>query len=108
MSKDYVHEAIEAAKHELQSRDLSPERVVELEAITEESKKEKEAKESKPLPWVVRIFMLIFAIGIPKMFLSEYYKNRGYTKKAEECWTWMIYGFIFYFILAVISLFVNP
>ena len=43
---DYVPEAVESAKSELQSRNLSPERKAELKSITEERKKEEKVRSS--------------------------------------------------------------
>ena len=101
---DYIEEAIVAAKKELRTRDLSPEVKATLEAVSEDKLFEEEEKSNKPLPWIIRILMLIFAIGIPQIILAEVYRNRGFDRRAKECWVWMSYGIIFYIIILIFKI----
>lgn len=66
-----------------------------------------QTRKNIPLSLPLRVLMFILPFGIPQMFLSEYFKNRGFTKKADECWTWMIYGFLFYLVLSYIYLMIK-
>lgn len=102
--KDYVPEAIDAAKRELQSRNLSPERKMEIEKITEESANVVEEKTNKPLACWIRILMLLFPIRIPQVIVAESYRILGYKRRVKECWIWMGYGIIFYIVIILLKL----
>lgn len=100
---DYVPEAFDVAKKEFQNRNLSPEKLAELESVAEAKKYEEEEKADKPLPWLIRILMFLFPLGIAQILLSEYYRNIRYKRRSRECWTWMGYGIIFYVVLIIVN-----
>lgn len=101
--KDYVPDAIAAAENELKSRDLPHERIVALRIMAEEKRKEKQERANAPLPWGLKILSFVFAIGIPQVIACESYRNRGYTRRANECWVWMGYGVFFYIVIVILN-----
>lgn len=102
---DYLPEAIDAAKKEIQNRNLSSEKLAEFETHVQEKQQAETEKAGLPLSWPIRIFMFLFPLGVAQILVSEYYRNQGYQRKAKECWTWMGYGILFYIALIILPLF---
>jgi hypothetical protein len=100
--KNYVPEAILAAKHELETRNLTPERSAEIEDILKQQDEKNAVLASIPLQWAIRILMLIFSFGIIQAIFGESHRNRGYQRKYRECWTWMKYGLFFWVSLTIL------
>jgi hypothetical protein len=98
---DYLPEAIDAAKEELGRRNLPPDRVAQLQAAVEAQKSQEEKKAEIGLPWYVKV--LIFIGLFPIIWFAIYYEYRGYKKKARQCWVWLGYSFIFWFIVGVLG-----
>lgn len=101
---DYIPEAIEAAKKALQNRNLSAEKLTELESNLQEQELEKEEEADIPLSWPLRIFLFLFPLGVAQILISEYYRNKKYKKRAKECWVCMGYGIFFYITLSILGL----
>lgn len=105
--KDYVPEAIAAAKSVFHSRGLSSETLAEIkteiETIAEEEEKEKEEKAKVPLPLELKILSFVFAVGIPQAIAAELFRKRGYVRQANEIWKWMGYGLIFYIVITILK-----
>ena len=83
---DYLPEALAAAKDELGKRNLAPETVAQLEATVLSQDATAEAKAQERLGWPLRIFIFIFCAGILGALFAVYYENRGYKRKASDCW----------------------
>jgi hypothetical protein len=101
---NYVPEAIMAAKNELATRSLSPERIAEIQSGLKKEDERNVALASIPLQWPIRILMFIFSFGMLQAIIGEYYRSKGYERKHQECWTWMKYGLFFWVSLAIILL----
>lgn len=99
---DYQAAAIEAARAEFDSRNLS-------ESTVEAVKKEVETKESikaikgeEPLDTAWKILTFIFPGALVQLYFIAKYRTDGYTRKAKELSQWTLYGFAFYFGLVLL------
>ena len=77
---DYLPEALEAAREEIQKRNLAPEREQELEAFAQVQKAGEDTKTNEPLSWPVRILICTVCPVIVGAILGSYYQNKGYEK----------------------------
>ena len=95
-AQDYLPEALEAIKGELNRRGLSHEQTAELEAVAQAQIIREEDKAREPLGWIVRILMLLMVWPLIFVF---YYGLTGQKRKAKECVIWVCYGLLLYLIL---------
>jgi hypothetical protein len=103
---DYLPEALEAARAELGKRNLSPERVANLESVSQQNRSNEQHKADESLGWIVRILMFlssmtIFLAMLGLAIMPSRYQSRGYTKKAKQCWTCWGVGLAFWVLLWV-------
>jgi hypothetical protein len=98
---DYLPEALDAAREEIGRRNLSPDKVVQLQAAVEAQKSQEDKKAELGLPWYVKA--LIFIGLFPIIWFAIYYEYRGYKKKARQCWAWAGYSFIFWFVVGILG-----
>jgi len=101
---DYMPEAIAAAEQELNKRNIEPPKIAEFQTLAKEKKDEEDIISNEPLSWPIRIILFLFPVGIPQFILAEHYRGKS-KRKAEECWTWMVYGIIFYAAIFILRLF---
>lgn len=98
---DYTADAIEAAKQEFASRNLAAPVLSSLSIAIESQKRVEEA----PLEWPLRIvafFISTVALGIPVIVAHRHYVEKGARRKAREWARWGLFGFLFYFVMAVL------
>ena len=103
---DYVPEALEAVREELRKRDLPPERAAELEVAAQQKLTGEQQKAKEPLSWILKVVMFLLCatcVGIwCSALLYSYYKSKGCTKKASQCWAWFIWGLVIWPVLLII------
>ena len=109
--QDYVSAALDAARKELQDRNLTQTRIQELDALSETSCAQQSALSQKPLSWLARglIFFLtisIFSIAGVAIY-AEGCRNGGHIRKYQESWKWVGYGVAFWILLGVLTLIVG-
>ena len=98
---DYTVEAIEAAKQELASRNLTAPTLSTLGTVVEGQKRVEEA----PLEWSLRILAFLIStlfLGIPVLLAHRHYVEKGARRKAREWARWGLFGFLFYFVASVL------
>ena len=83
---DYLPEALAAAKDELSKRNLAPEKVAQLEATVQSRDATAEAKAQERLGWPMRILFFFFCAGLVGALCAVYYDQKGYKRKASDCW----------------------
>jgi predicted cobalt transporter CbtA len=99
---DFTADAIEAAKEEFTSRDLTAPMLSNLSTAVEAQKRVEDA----PLEWPLRIlafFISIVALGIPVLLAHRHYVEKGARRKAREWALWGLFGFFFYFVASVLG-----
>ena len=92
---DYQQLALEAAKRELATRNLSTEQVSIAKQEIEVEQKVKAEKANVPLGIGWKILTLIFP-GVLQLFFSRAFISEGHYRKAKELVRWTLYGFGFY------------
>jgi hypothetical protein len=98
---DYQPIALEAAKREFAKRNLSENQVSTAKQEMEENQKIKDKKANVPL-WIGwKILTAIFP-SILQLFFAGSYRDYGYDRKANELFTWTLYGFGFYALIATV------
>jgi hypothetical protein len=98
---DYQPEAIYAAETEFKKRNLSLEKMNEIEKEIKTKKNNKIIIENKPLQVYWKILVFIFP-GFLNLIFSLIFKAEGYEKRYKETWKWTFYGILFYAILILI------
>jgi len=98
---DYQDTAVEAAKRELDNRNLSETQVITAKQEIEQVRKIDEIKANEPLGIGWKIFVAMFP-GIIMLIFAGTFKADGYDRKAKEMRRWTLYGFCFYFSLAIL------
>lgn len=93
---DYLPEGLAVIRTEAQRRNLSAERVTELDTRSQAICAQEVQAAQERLSWPVRALMFFFPLGLIQIIIGEGYRNRGYARKHKECWTWMLYGAAFY------------
>ncbi len=97
-SDDYLPEALEAVKEELRKRNVPRETAAQLEATIQQKLTGEQQKADESLSWVLKVVMFLLcasSVGILGLvLLPSYYKSRGYTRKARQCWTWFGWGLV--------------
>lgn len=101
---DYLPEAVAAARDEMSKRKLAPERVAQLEAAVQSQNAEAETKAQERLSWPMRVLVFVFCAGIFGALLAAYYDNRGYKKKALDCWVTLGVSVAFHIVLTILLL----
>ncbi len=97
-SQDYTRDAIEAATEEFHRRKLDAPAPNIVAAVRE--------KEESHLSWPLRILAFFVSsafLFIPSLLAHRHFVEKGERRKASEWARCAIYGFIFYFILGVLS-----
>lgn len=98
--ENYTADALEAAKQEFASRNLTAPAMTTLNSAAEEQKR----VEGEPLKWPLRIlafFISTVFFGVPVLIAHRYYVEKGARRKAREWARWAFFGFLFYFTLFV-------
>lgn len=98
---DYTADAIEAAKQEFASRNLTAPTLSTLGSVVEGQKQVEDA----PLEWPLRIlafFISTLFLGIPVLLAHRHYVEKGARRKAREWARWGLFGFLFYFVVSVL------
>jgi hypothetical protein len=103
---DYQTEALEAAELELKNRNLSIERVQEAIQENETKKQIETEKANMELSGGWKVLTFIFP-GLIQIIFAGTFKADGYDRKASELTKWTLYGFGFYFGLAIIIMILN-
>jgi len=101
---NYVPKSIESLRSEIARRNLDSQRITELESKARDSVENEETIAKIPLQWSLRILMFIFSFGILQLIVAEYYNAKGYKRKSQEIWKWMMYGLGFWFAIFVLRL----
>ncbi len=99
--EDYLPAALAAAKAELRKRNLTPERVAQLETSIRSRLATEDAKARERLSSSMRILIFIFA-GLPGILLAGYYTTNGYKRKAVDSWITLGCATIFQLVLGVL------
>jgi hypothetical protein len=100
----YLPEAVEAARKELVSRNLSPTDVSTI-AHSVGTRRDRDAQlASQPLSWPARVtFFILAGVSWPIMvFIALSLGTRGYRKKSSEAWKWMGLGIAFWIGLIIL------
>jgi hypothetical protein len=103
---EYTGDAIDAAKQEVASRNLTAPTLSTLSTAVEAQKRVEET----PLGWPLRIvafFISTMGGGIPVILAHRHYVEKGARRKAREWARWGLFGFLFYFSVFVLR-FVLP
>ena len=101
---DWQPEAIEAARRELENRDLAPER----EEIAERLEQVGAAARAPLEPWKRPVALVagllggLFA-GVLLMFFDRNHQKLGEKEKSRELRTWFFYGLVLHFLLLAMS-----
>ena len=103
---DYVPEALEAVRVELRKRDLPPEKATELKVAAQQKLTGEQQKAQEPLSWILKVVLFLLGatcVGIwCSALLYSYYKSKGCTKKATQCWAWFGWGLVIWAGLVII------
>jgi hypothetical protein len=83
---DYLPEALVATRDELARRNLPPPRAAQLQQAAQSNLAIEQDKASVPLDWPLRILIFVVCSGLLGMILAVYYDNKGYKRKARDCW----------------------
>lgn len=97
---DYQSEALEAARNEVDKRNLSSDRIesVKKEVVIEQ--KQSAEKASMPLEGGYKA-LSFFLPGVIPMMLSTALRTNGYEKKASDLLRWTFYGIAFYITITI-------
>ena len=104
LKDDYQLEAVEAAKNELESRNLDN---TEIETAQSQLKRKEQIKDKikqKPLEAGYKILFFLFGWGIIPWLIASTYKVKGFDKKNKDAWRFIIYGVLTYFVLTVLTI----
>ncbi|WP_184542352.1 hypothetical protein [Mucilaginibacter sp. FT3.2] len=92
--------ALEAAKKELESRNLTTDQIESTEAAVFEKIKDREDRKHVPLNWHWKVLCVLLP-GIIPILLAGGFKADGYAAKAKATLMWTVYGFGFYTLLVI-------
>jgi len=101
---NYQPAALEASRRVFDSRNLSDEKISSAHHEIAQQKLRDDLKASEPLPVLLKIFAFIFP-GILLLMFAGIFKGGGYDKKAKDLTRWTLFGFGFYFGIALLSVF---
>jgi hypothetical protein len=94
---NYLPEALEVAREELECRNLPPQKVAgEVQSVLESSLADEASKNAEPLGWPLRISILILGgiVGLPAAMY--YFIKGGYKRKLRESLLWILYAVLFW------------
>jgi hypothetical protein len=100
---EYTDQTIQAAKFELEKRNLDSVSLQKLRDEFEEEHRKKETMATEPLQWPLKLLSLCL-MGLPALLLWVHFRNKGSKRKASECWKWFMYGWVFQFLFWVIRI----
>jgi hypothetical protein len=99
--EDYIPEALDATREEIQRRNLSADKIAQLRSDSEAQKSNEDKLAEQGLPWYVKA--LLFCGLFPFFYLfAVYNESKGFKKRARQCWSWAGYGLIFWFVAGVL------
>jgi len=104
LKNDYQPEALDAAREEINNRNLSQEQIDLAENEIKEKEKAEKDRKDEPLETGQRILFFIFFWGIIPWIMASTFKNNGYNKKYKDAWRFMKYGFLTYIGIIVIMI----
>lgn len=99
---DYQPPALEAAKREFESRNLSDGQVTTAKDEIEQKLQLDESKANEPLGIGWKIFAALFP-GIIQVMFAGTFKADGYYRKAKEMVRWTLYGVCFYLLIGILT-----
>lgn len=105
--KGYTLEAIAAARGELTRRNLSAQAVTALDTSLRLRDGAARKLAEMPLPWKHRVLFFVCGCGLPLIILGSLIASglgaKGYTRRENECWSWMLRGLSFSFLAGMIA-----
>jgi hypothetical protein len=94
---DYLPEAIDAARKEIEKRNLPAERTAQLQSASATQKSREDEQAARGLPLYVKL--LLFCGLFPFLyFFAAYNESRGLKERSRQCWAWAGYGLVFWVI----------
>ncbi|MBV8391031.1 MAG: hypothetical protein JO080_14595 [Mucilaginibacter sp.] len=99
---NYQPAALEAARRVFEGRNLSDEKISAAKQEIEQDRLRDDLKSNEPLPIFLKIIAFIFP-GILLLLFAGLFKGGGYDKKAKDLTRWTLFGFGFYFGIALLS-----
>ncbi len=104
LKDDYQLEAVEAAKKELEIRNLDNTEIEKAQSKLEWKEQIKDNIKLKPLEAGYKILFFFFGWGIIPWLIASTYKAKGFDKKYKDAWHFIIYGVLTYFVLTVLTI----
>jgi len=101
LRNDYQANAVIAAELELQKRNLTSKQVQAAVHENETKKQIATEKANEKLNVIWKVLTFIFP-GILQIMFAGTFKADGYDRKAHELTNWTLYGFGFYFGIALL------
>ncbi|MGH9444377.1 MAG: hypothetical protein ACRD3O_01345 [Terriglobia bacterium] len=105
-ARDYIPEALVRIRTEMERRNLSPERVEELDRLSQAIVAEEANVAQKQLAWPSKVIIFLLSFSLIEVavvaVIGEAYRNKGYMRKYEDCWTWMWYGLVFWILSSIV------
>ncbi len=103
--EDWIPEAVQAARAEIDRRGLSQEETIAAEAIVQADDDRKKKYASMRLPTWAKVLIFLCPVmpglmGILVIYL--YFSSRGATALIKDYMRWLLYGLIFYAVLILI------
>lgn len=97
---DYQPEAVEAAKYEIDKRNLSSLQIDELKVEISVNRQQEASKAEMPLQTYWKVLTFVFP-GVLNLVFAMLFAADGYDKRTKEMWKWTLYGFCFYVVLVL-------
>ncbi len=94
LKDDYQPEAVEAAKAEIERRNLSADDISQAEKELEIKDAKQIEKENEPLDFGQKFLFFIFFWGVIPWAMAGTFMNNGYTKKYKDAWKYMKLGLL--------------
>ncbi len=104
LKDDYQLEAVEAAKKELESRNLDNTEKKKAQSQLERKGQINDNIKQKPLEVGYKILFFFFGWGVIPWLIASTYKVKGFDKKYKDAWRFIIYGVLTYFVLTVLTI----
>ena len=102
----YEPEALEAARIELDKRQLDSAQVAEAQQKIDAEERDFQDRKNEPLGPGFK--MLTFLLpGLINIFIARTMKAEGYEKKWKDGWRWTSYGVVFYVAIAILISFMK-
>jgi hypothetical protein len=99
-SDGFVPEAVEAARAELERRNLNPGDLVRMSAQVEEARHEEEGKAELPLSRAAKVAFFFFGFFVFwSIAVAIVLSTRGYRRKSKDAVKWMAIGTAFWIAL---------